>query len=109
MTADLVDMADYRPHIAGPVVCTRCHHHWVAVRPVGTDLMECPSCHAMRGANLDTMLDNPQAILSDECCGQKDSDGVCMAPACLYGDALRLIHSIRVAYHLEHGGPNDDR
>ena len=27
-----------------------------------------------------------------ECCGQKDSDGVCAAPACTFGTALRWFH-----------------
>ena len=90
------------PHISGPVICTRCRHKWIAVRPVGTDLLECPVCGASRGASLDTMLHMPHIILGPECCGQRDSDGVCAAPACLYGDALMLIQCLRDAYSLEH-------
>ncbi len=26
-----------------------------------------------------------------ECCGQRDNDGVCAAPACIYGDVLRAL------------------
>lgn len=29
-----------------------------------------------------------------ECCGQKCSDGVCAAPACIWGDELKLLHSV---------------
>jgi hypothetical protein len=27
-----------------------------------------------------------------ECCGQKDTDGICAAPACIMGDALKWFH-----------------
>ena len=99
----IISLDEHIPHIAGPVVCTRCLHNWVAVRPVDTVLMECPACGASRGANLDTMLDKPHTILGDQCCGQRDGDGACAAPACFYGDVLRLIHAIRDAYLFEHG------
>lgn len=100
--SDIVDLDEHRPHISGPVVCTRCRHKWVAVRPVGTDLLECPACGANRGAGLDTMLHKPHLFLGGECCGQRDGDGVCAAPACLYGDALTLVQCIRDASHLEY-------
>lgn len=32
-----------------------------------------------------------------ECCGQKCSDGVCCAPACIWGDELKLLHSVATA------------
>ena len=98
---DIVDIDEHRQHIFGPVVCTRCRHKWVAVRPVGTDLLECPVCGGNRGASLDTMLHKPHVILGGECCGQRDGDGVCAAPACLYGDALMLVHCIRDALREE--------
>ena len=99
---DIVGLDEHRPHISGPVACTRCRHKWTAVRPVGADLLECPACGAIRGVSLDTMLHKPHLILGAECCGQRDSDGVCAAPACLYGDALMLIQCLRDAYSLEH-------
>ena len=99
---DIVKLDEHRPHISGPVACTRCRHEWTAVRPVGADLLECPACGAIRGVSLDTMLHKPHLILGAECCGQRDSDGVCAAPACLYGDALMLIQCIRDASHLEY-------
>jgi hypothetical protein len=100
--SDIVELDEHRPHISGPVACTRCRHKWTAVRPVGSDLLECPACGAIRGASLDTMLHKPHLILGAECCGQRDSDGVCAAPACLYGNALMLIQCIRDASHLEY-------
>lgn len=51
-----------------------------------------------------TMLAAAEMVLGDECCGQVDSVGVCCAPACIRGTALKLIDSIRHAYFLEHGG-----
>ena len=38
-----------------------------------------------------------------ECCGEKCSDGVCAAPACLWGEELKLLH--RVADLIERGPP----
>lgn len=99
---DLVKLDEHRPHISGPVACTRCRHEWTAVRPVGADLLECPACGAIRGVSLDTMLHKPHLILGAECCGQRDSDDVCAAPACLYGDALMMIQCIRDASHLKY-------
>lgn len=103
MTADIVNIASHRPNIAGPVVCTRCSHTWVAVRPVGVIFLECPSCGAHRGTGFMTMLAAADQILGDECCGQVDSNGTCCAPACIRGDAMKLIDAIRLAYFLEHG------
>jgi len=37
------------PQIAGPARCTACNHSWVAVAPVGTAWLECPSCSTSRG------------------------------------------------------------
>lgn len=104
MTAEIVTLDDNRPHIAGPVVCTRCQHSWVAVRPRGVIFLECPKCGAHRGTGFMTMLAAADQILGDECCGQVDSAGVCCAPACIRGEALKLIDTIRLAYFLEHKG-----
>ena len=102
MTDDLINIADYRPHEQGPVVCTRCQYSWVAVRPTGVIYLECPKCGAHRATGFMTMLAAADQLLGDDCCGQVDSDGVCCAPACIRGDALKLIDCIRLAYFLEH-------
>lgn len=100
--SNLVDLGNHRPHEAGPVVCVRCSHEWVAVRPAGTGLLECPKCGAERGASLAAMLSQPEAFIGDECCGQLDASGICAAPACIRGDLLKLIGAMRVVYASEH-------
>ena len=105
--SDVVSLDAHRPHEAGPVVCTRFKHSWVAVRLLGVIFLECPKCGAHRGTGFMTMLAAADQILGDECCGQVDSAGVCCAPACIRGDALKLIDSIRLAYWLEHGEPHE--
>lgn len=37
------------PHLSGKAHCILCRHAWVAVAPLGTLWMECPSCHAHKG------------------------------------------------------------
>lgn len=37
------------PHLSGKARCCACRHDWVAVTPVGTDWLECPECHLMKG------------------------------------------------------------
>lgn len=37
------------PHVSGAARCSECRHEWVAVAPAGTDRLECPSCHAIKG------------------------------------------------------------
>lgn len=35
--------------MAGPAVCLRCSHDWVAVAPLGTTVLTCPSCRSESG------------------------------------------------------------
>jgi hypothetical protein len=37
------------PHLSGEAVCIGCKHQWVAVAPLGTWQLECPSCGSMKG------------------------------------------------------------
>jgi len=37
------------PHLEGVAKCLACSHKWVAVAPVGTIWLECPSCTLERG------------------------------------------------------------
>lgn len=55
-----------KPHKVSVVVCLRCLHRWVAVRPVSTRLVQlrCPACR-MDGGVIETGED-----ISDECPGQ---------------------------------------
>lgn len=41
--------AERTPHLSGAAICLACRHEWVAVAPVGTVWMECPSCSLLRG------------------------------------------------------------
>jgi hypothetical protein len=41
--------ADREPRLSGKARCLACRHEWVAVAPVGTRWMECPSCTLERG------------------------------------------------------------
>lgn len=100
--SEVVTLDEHRQHEAGPVICHRCHHIWTAVRPSGANQLECPRCQARMGFTLHGLLALPEAVLGDECCGQVDSSGVCLAPACIRGSALKLVDTIRLAYHLEH-------
>lgn len=100
--SDVITLDDHRPHEAGPVICARCQHSWVAVRPIGATGLECPKCEAQAGMSFLGMLMLPECVLGDECCGQVDGDGVCCAPACIRGTVLKLIDTIRLAYWLEH-------
>lgn len=37
------------PHMSGKAHCIACDHQWMAVAPVGTVFLECPSCHTEKG------------------------------------------------------------
>lgn len=37
------------PWEQGPVTCRACHRFWIAVRPYGTEPLECPSCGEREG------------------------------------------------------------
>ncbi len=47
---ELVQMEDRQPHLAGEARCLQCGHTWAAVAPSGVPLLECPSCHTLKGA-----------------------------------------------------------
>lgn len=100
---EIINLADHRPHLGGPVICTRCEHEWVAARPVDADVLECPKCRAKAGMSLDTLLAKPKEFFGHECCGQVDCDGVCVAPACAYGDQLKYAAMVRRMVEVEFG------
>lgn len=37
------------PHANGDAFCIFCKHEWLAVAPVGTMQLECPSCGSLKG------------------------------------------------------------
>lgn len=42
----IIDLAAHRydPHREGPAECVHCGHAWMAVAPVGTEVLDCPAC-----------------------------------------------------------------
>lgn len=44
-----VDDEQEVPHMTGTAVCLDCKHEWVAVSPLDTKWLECPSCTLVRG------------------------------------------------------------
>lgn len=53
MDSQIVSLTEYRetnsPHLSGQAFCLDCQHEWVAVVPIGTLWLECPSCTLVRG------------------------------------------------------------
>ena len=51
MSANVIEIGDYQnaPAMSGETRCLACGHEWVAVAPVGTVFLECPSCSLVKG------------------------------------------------------------
>lgn len=47
---NVVDLVTRRPHVSGSALCLACRHEWVAVAPIGGELLQCPRCGLHRGA-----------------------------------------------------------
>ena len=47
--ANVIDLDARRPHYAGLCSCLSCRHEWVGVAPLGTKVLECPSCRRGTG------------------------------------------------------------
>lgn len=41
---DVINLAEHKPHLRGPAMCTACSHEWQAVAEVGTTTLECEAC-----------------------------------------------------------------
>lgn len=48
--AEIVTLAEHRPHMTGEARCIECRHEWETSAPVGTVRLECPSCGLDKGA-----------------------------------------------------------
>ena len=46
------------PHLSGSARCLGCKHEWVAVAPVGTSWLECPSCRLGKGRYVSTFMED---------------------------------------------------
>lgn len=44
--------------LSGQARCARCKHEWVAVAPVGTEVLECPQCETMHGLFVNMVASN---------------------------------------------------
>lgn len=58
MSAEVVNLDDYRPHEASYVACMACGKDWVAVFPLTTKRLECPECGSMTGEPV--QIHNPE-------------------------------------------------
>lgn len=47
---NVIQIADARPHLAGPAHCIECGHRWQMVAPTGTTVLDCPGCGGRKGA-----------------------------------------------------------
>ena len=45
----VVELDNYRPHIAGEAHCTQCGFSWIAVAPTGTKWVWCDECGSEKG------------------------------------------------------------
>lgn len=43
---EVIDIIKNKPHKVSEVICVKCYHRWVSVRPIETLLkeLECPLC-----------------------------------------------------------------
>lgn len=48
MAGDVVSIDERMPHVVSEVICVKCGHRWIAVRPAATYLkdLECAQCGA---------------------------------------------------------------
>lgn len=49
MSAQVVILAEHRPHASGLAFCMQCKHEWAAVAPMGAVALECPACETQKG------------------------------------------------------------
>jgi len=46
---EILEFTKKEPHATGTAICINCREEWIAVAPVGTNQLECPSCHSTKG------------------------------------------------------------
>ncbi len=50
---DIINLNEYKeansPHVSGAARCLECHHEWVAVAPLETRWLDCPTCGLEKG------------------------------------------------------------
>ena len=45
----LINLDDVRGHLSGEAQCIICKYIWIANAAIGTEWLECPSCHLLKG------------------------------------------------------------
>ena len=65
---ELISLAEQRPHISGNALCLECDDQWLAVAPVGTVELECPSCSTWKGVFAG--MTAPETVLACDCGNQ---------------------------------------
>jgi hypothetical protein len=55
------------PHLSGEARCLQCGHEWAAVSPVGTTVLECPSCRLPKGVFRGLVTPNSPTIWICHC------------------------------------------
>jgi hypothetical protein len=67
--ADVVSLADRRPHVEGKARCLECSAEWQGVAPIGTTRLECGVCQTHKGVWVGAM-GPPEGALYWRCnCG----------------------------------------
>lgn len=46
---NVVSLQERKPHMAGEAKCLACTHEWIAVAPIGSYVLVCPSCSLEKG------------------------------------------------------------
>lgn len=60
MAEKIVELNAFRkgPHLSGNARCLACDRRWIAVAPVGTTVLDCPTCGLGKGV-FDNLVDAP--------------------------------------------------
>ena len=47
--SNIINIEENEEHVTSEVICVKCYHRWLAVRPYDTLLkcLECPECHTV--------------------------------------------------------------
>jgi len=68
---------EYDPHLQGYAICIACRHEWMAVVPVGTVNIICPSCNLKRGQMLNPAEVDTGFILECNSCHSSHYQIIC--------------------------------
>lgn len=63
----IVELNNYRPHTAGPMLCLGCKHKWVGVMLVGEEVVDCPNCKTSKGVRAGAVNDDGFVMACIKC------------------------------------------